>query len=166
MRPAGRPADDPDWPGTVQHSSRGLCGTCWTKRRASLTPAAAAPASAGAQARQARPSLRRLAGLETDSLVASPSVGREVVWPWRMLPGGMSMVQQELECLADLADQLRSEGLVAMSRPRRSVRHGLDAALLLTLVVRPATPEEARALGHEPHPAQAGEAAESAGVAA
>jgi len=96
-------------------------------------------------------------------MVASPSLGREVTWPWRMLPGSMSMVQQELECLADLADQLRSEGLVAMSRPRRSVRHGVGATILLTLTVRPATPEEARVLGHEPHPAQTGEAV---GVAA
>ncbi|WP_136314450.1 hypothetical protein [Actinomyces procaprae] len=106
------------------------------------------------------PSLRDLAGIAPASVMWSPSLGREVTWPWRMLPGSMSMVQQELEALADLADQLRSEGLVAMSRPRRSVQHGQAATILLTLTVRPATPAEARLLGHEPQPG------DSAGVAA
>ncbi|CED90594.1 hypothetical protein [Actinomyces succiniciruminis] len=140
-----------------------MCYHCRRRAQAAEAAAVAAPdVEDVVPPRPAAPSLRRLAGLEADAMVASPSLGREVTWPWRMLPGGMSMVQQELECLADLADQLRREGLVAMSRPRRSVQHGVGATILLTLTVRPATPEEARVLGHEPRPAQAAQASEVA----
>lgn len=170
MRPTSRRASEPGWQGTRAHGARGVCRRCYAESRVEgLRERERAAESVLSAAPPAPPSLRRLAGLDTGGLVASPSLGREVTWPWRMLPGGMSMVQQELECLADLADQLRREGLVAMSRPRRSVRHGTDATILLTLTVRPATPEEARALGHEPRPAQGaepGEATERAGVAA
>ncbi|WP_136192007.1 hypothetical protein [Actinomyces procaprae] len=110
------------------------------------------------------PSLRDLAGIAPASVMRSPSLGREVTWPWRMLPGDMSLVQQEIECLADLADQLRAEGLVAMSRPRRSVQHGREATIVLTLTVRVATPAEAKVLGHESRPAQDGGASSASAV--
>ncbi|WP_128683425.1 hypothetical protein [Actinomyces qiguomingii] len=141
-----------------------MCHQCRRVQHAAEAAESVARAS-GSVPRSAGLSLRRLAGLETDAMVASPSLGREVTWLWRMLPGDMSMVQQEIECLADLADQLRREGLVAMSRPRRNVRHGTGATILLTLTVRPATEAEARVLGHEPRSAQPDQT-EAVGVAA
>lgn len=149
LRPTHIHAGKAGWEHTTAYGSQGECITCTRRRRRDEAQAAQREeARAAAQEQPAPPTLRRLA-----------SLGREVTWPWRITPGGVSMIQQELEALADLADQLRREGLVAMSRPRRTVRHGRDAVILLTLTVRPATPEEARALGHDP---QGGEQAEVA----
>ena len=80
----------------------------------------------------------------------TPSIsirGREPrTWRWAMLPGAVPVAHQEIEALADLADQLRDQGLVLLTRPTIHIRHGAHPTMELSFYTRPASSAERRSL--------------------
>ena len=66
---------------------------------------------------------------------------------WRMLPD-IPVSHQRGEAIADLMDFLRTLGMVLLSEPRASVRHGAKPVMTLTITARYASDSEAHTLQH------------------
>ena len=64
---------------------------------------------------------------------------------WRMLPD-IPVSHQRGEAIADLMDFLRTLGMVLLSEPRASVRHGAKPVMTLAFAARYASDRESRAL--------------------
>ena len=77
----------------------------------------------------------------------SPMGGGEYCYLWRMLPD-VPVAHQRGEAIADLMDLLRMLGMVLLSEPRASIKHGAKPVMTLTITARYATDHEARTLQH------------------
>jgi len=69
-----------------------------------------------------------------------------LTWRWAMLPGTIPVAHQEIEALADLADHLRDQGLVLLTKPTIHIRHGARPTMELSFYARPAGRTERRDL--------------------
>ena len=76
-----------------------------------------------------------------------PLGGGRYHYLWRMLPD-IPVSHQRGEAIADLMDFLRTLGMVLLSEPRASVRHGAKPVMTLTITARYASDREAHALRH------------------
>jgi hypothetical protein len=69
-----------------------------------------------------------------------------LTWRWAMLPGTIPVAHQEIEAFADLADHLRDQGLVLLTKPTIHIRHGARPTMELSFYARPAGRTERRDL--------------------
>lgn len=76
-----------------------------------------------------------------------PLGGGRYRYLWRMLPD-IPVSHQRGEAIADLMDFLRTLGMVLLSEPRASVRHGAKPVMTLTITARYASDREAHTLQH------------------
>ena len=80
-----------------------------------------------------------------------PLGGGRYHYLWRMLPD-IPVSHQRGEAIADLMDFLRTLGMVLLSEPRASVRHGAKPVMTLTITARYATDHEAHTLQQPQQP--------------
>jgi hypothetical protein len=76
-----------------------------------------------------------------------PLDGGRYHYLWRMLPD-VPVAHQRGEAIADLMDLLRMLGMVLLSEPRASIKHGAKPVMTLTITARYASDSEARTLQH------------------
>ena len=76
-----------------------------------------------------------------------PLGGGRYRYLWRMLPD-IPVSHQRGEAIADLMDFLRTLGMVLLSEPRASIKHGAKPVMTLTITARYASDSEARTLQH------------------
>jgi hypothetical protein len=89
--------------------------------------------------------------MTTTLTTLTPLKGGEYTFRWQMLTA-VPVIHQKCEAIADLMDLLRTLGMVLVSEPRATVKHGIMPVLTLNFRARYADDTEAQQLQQPTHP--------------